>query len=114
MYQKAGKVAEIKVAHHLRQCGFKILEQNWRRRDVEVDIIARRGNELHFIEVKYRHASWQGEGYEYIGRAKLKKMHLGVVSYLNTQPALRGCEPCLMIASVYGPQFAVSMFELSS
>ncbi len=46
------KQAEKKAAAYLRRKGFKILERNYRTKFGEIDIIARYGKYLVFIEVK--------------------------------------------------------------
>ena len=42
------------TADYLRQNGFRILEQNFRCKLGEIDIIASKGRVIHIIEVKYR------------------------------------------------------------
>lgn len=49
-----GKAGEDLAADYLRRNGFTILERNYRSRSGEIDIIARQGNTLVFIEVKTR------------------------------------------------------------
>jgi putative endonuclease len=50
----SGAAGEITATGFLRAAGFSILERNWRFRKFEVDIIAREGDTLVFIEVKSR------------------------------------------------------------
>lgn len=49
-----GKLAECYVAFYLRLCGFKILRRRFRSPFGEIDIIAKRGKLVRFIEVKSR------------------------------------------------------------
>lgn len=49
-----GKEAEEKVADHLRQQGFKIVEYNYRKRRGEIDLIATKASLMVFVEVKMR------------------------------------------------------------
>jgi putative endonuclease len=53
-HHKTGKRGEALAADWLRANGYEILEQNWRFSRAEVDIIARRGETLIFLEVKTR------------------------------------------------------------
>ncbi len=55
-----GDKGERAAALHLRLKGYKILEQNYRRAHGEVDIIAKRGNTVAFVEVKTRTSSDYG------------------------------------------------------
>ncbi len=49
-----GTTGEQLVIAHLKKNGFLILDQNYRKRFGEIDIIARKKNILTFIEVKLR------------------------------------------------------------
>lgn len=51
---KSGSPGETAAVHFLRQKGWIILEQNWRFKRAEIDIIARENAILVFIEVKSR------------------------------------------------------------
>ncbi len=50
--QKIGRVGEDIAVKYLEKKGFEIIEQNYRKKYGEIDIIARKGKILHFIEVK--------------------------------------------------------------
>ncbi|HDL17695.1 MAG TPA: YraN family protein [Bacteroidetes bacterium] len=50
--QKLGKIGEDLATKHLQQKGYEILVRNYRRYRGEIDIIARDGNCLVFVEVK--------------------------------------------------------------
>ena len=52
--RQLGTVYEQKAAAYLQQQGYEILECNFRCRIGEIDIIAREGEYLCFVEVKYR------------------------------------------------------------
>lgn len=69
-----GKQAEAAVAHRFREQGYQILTQNWRTRFCEIDIVARRKDQVVFIEVKYRTSNSQGGGLDYITPKKLAQM----------------------------------------
>jgi Holliday junction resolvase-like predicted endonuclease len=69
-----GKNAESRVADFLKDNKFKILNQNWRTRLCEIDIVASKNNVVYFIEVKYRSSEKQGSGLEYITPKKLSQV----------------------------------------
>jgi len=52
--QQRGAIGEQAAVDYLRQNGFIIIERNWRVGKSEIDIIASRYDELHFVEVKTR------------------------------------------------------------
>lgn len=53
-HNDTGKDGEQLALGYLRQNGFEILHCNWRFLKYEIDIIAKKGDRLHFIEVKSR------------------------------------------------------------
>lgn len=73
-HNKDGQVAEETVAEYLKSNGYKILDRNWKTKFCEVDIIARKDGVVHFVEVKFRGGSNQGDGFDYITHAKLRQM----------------------------------------
>ncbi len=71
-HNETGKQGEALAVQFLEQQeGWTILECNWRYRRAEVDIIAREGTTLVFIEVKTRTYIYQGNQPEdYVSPAK--------------------------------------------
>ena len=53
---RTGRLGEEATAEALRRGGFEIVARNWRAGRYELDIVARRADELHFVEVKTRRA----------------------------------------------------------
>lgn len=52
--KKLGAWGEGVAAHHLEAKGYEIVERNWRCRRGEIDLVARAGQVLVFVEVKTR------------------------------------------------------------
>lgn len=52
---ETGRAGEQLAAHYLSRCGCEILYRNWRCPYGEIDIIARQGDTILFVEVKARH-----------------------------------------------------------
>lgn len=67
---ETGKHGEDLAASYLRALGFVILETNWRHRRLEVDIIAKDGEVLVFVEVKTRSYDYFGRPEEFISPAQ--------------------------------------------
>jgi putative endonuclease len=53
----SGAQAEMLAASFLAEHGVVVIERNWRRRFGEVDLIARDGDTLVFVEVRFRRRS---------------------------------------------------------
>jgi putative endonuclease len=62
-----GRLGEALACEHLVRQGWTILGQNWRTRRGEIDIVARDGDWLVFVEVRTRRANRMG-GDPYLGR----------------------------------------------
>jgi putative endonuclease len=69
---RTGKSGETAAADFLRQQGFDILETNWRFSRAEVDLIAREGNILVFVEVKTRRSRRHGPPSVFVSRKKMR------------------------------------------
>ena len=88
-YQK-GKRGEDQAATFLRLKGYKILERNFRVGQGEIDLIARRGGTLVFIEVKTRRGKAQGTPLEAVTPHKVKRLSAAAAVYLAGNPLERG------------------------
>lgn len=69
-----GRAAEQLAADFLAAAAYGILDRNWRNRWCELDIVARKGNQIHFIEVKYRRDVRYGFAAEYITYEKSARL----------------------------------------
>lgn len=102
-----GRQAEAVAAEYLENKGYRILEQNYRTRWCEIDIVAAKDNVIHFVEVKYRQNDSQGSGLEYITPKKLHQMALAAEIWLTKRPST---EHCLAAIEVSGDGFTVTEF----
>jgi putative endonuclease len=59
---------------HLEAKGYQIVERNHRRREGEIDIIARLGDVLAFVEVRCRRGSAMGTAVESLSMAKQRRL----------------------------------------
>ena len=64
----------MQAAAYLKKKGYRILEANFRCRFGEIDLIARDGAYLVFIEVKYRSSLKDGDSLEAVNRGKQRKI----------------------------------------
>jgi putative endonuclease len=70
----AGLKAEQAVADELKNLGYIIIDQNWKTKFAEVDIIALKDQTMYFVEVKFRRSDRAGDGFDYITPQKLHHM----------------------------------------
>jgi putative endonuclease len=73
-----GAIGEALAVKHLKRMGYKIVEQNFRVRTGEIDIIAVQDSVLVFVEVKTRMSTRFGPPFESITAGK--KIHLSKVA----------------------------------
>lgn len=105
---ETGRQAERAAANYLEMRGFTIVEMNWRRPHCEVDIIARKRDVIHFVEVKYRQSHDQGGGMEYITASKLRRMRRGAESWVH-ETKYQGAYQ-LTAVEVSGRDFVIEQF----
>ena len=69
-----GKKSEDRAVSYLQSKGYEILARNWRFGRAEIDIIARKENELVIVEVKARSTGYFGNPAFFVSRKKIKMM----------------------------------------
>jgi len=103
-----GRRAEDIAANYLVSKGYKIVQQNWRTRWCEIDIVAVRGDAVTLVEVKYRRQNHWGDGLDYITTAKQRQMSFAAEFWMATH---QWSGPCYLAAvEVSGPKFEVTQF----
>ena len=88
--RQVGKQYESMAVQYLTEAGYHILERNFRCRTGEIDIIAKDGAYLVFVEVKYRASAACGSALE-------------AVDYRKQQSILRVAQ-YYMVSHGYGTQ----------
>lgn len=81
-----GNTGEALAAAWLAERGYIIIDRNWRHSRWEVDIIAEKGNILHFVEVKTRRTRKFGHPEENVDRKKIQNLINAAEEYLYQQP----------------------------
>ncbi|RJR28559.1 YraN family protein [Candidatus Microgenomates bacterium] len=77
-----GAIGETVAKKYLSNLGYSILENNWRTRYGEIDIIASRGDTLHFVEVKLKVGDMYGSPEEMINKKKILQILKTAQAYL--------------------------------
>jgi putative endonuclease len=84
--QDFGREGEARAARFLEERGYRIVARNVRADRVEIDLIARRGRVLAFIEVKSRRASAHGLAAEAVDVRKQRRLRRGALAWLSNHP----------------------------
>ena len=87
----SGKRAEKLAADYLLRRGLTIIGRNFRTRFGEIDLIARDGETLVFIEVRMRSSLHYGGALESITLAKRRRLVAAANGYLATLPREPPC-----------------------
>ena len=90
--QVLGKTGEEIACRYLEGLGHTILERNWRRGHLEIDIISLDSEGIHFVEVKARQKSIQAPPQESVNPAKQKKISKAATGYLHSAKRLHRCD----------------------
>lgn len=89
-----GSEKEELAANYLKANGYQIVERNYYLRSSEIDLIARDGRYLVFIEVKYRKDKRYGYPSEAITRTKKNRILRAAKHYLLTHQLSEYETPC--------------------
>lgn len=79
-----GRAGEDAAAAYLRARGYSIIARNVRTREGEIDLIARIGDVLAFVEVKTRSSRVYGVPAEAVTRRKVARIRGLAAAYLAT------------------------------
>lgn len=87
---KYGKLAETAASILLTLKGFRVLDRRVRTPAGEIDLIARRGRLVAFVEVKARQTHAQAA--ESLGPRQRERITRAAEAYLAVHPELAGCD----------------------
>lgn len=79
---ETGRAGEEAACHYLRSEGFVICELNWRSGHHEVDIIAERYDEIHFVEVRTRRTGSMIAPEESLSANKVRALRQAAAHYM--------------------------------
>ncbi len=85
-HNELGELGEQLAYEWLKQKGYEILHRNWRHSHYEIDLVAKKKNFLHFIEVKARKFSQWGHPEESVTKKKFKNLQKAADEYLFLNP----------------------------
>lgn len=80
--RQSGHKGEALAAAFLQQKGYRIEARNWRYGHYEIDLIARTGNLLVFVEVKSRRSTAFGFPEQFVSRAQAARIMEAAEAYI--------------------------------
>lgn len=96
-----GSAGEDIAEGYLRSRGFSIIERNFRFRGGEIDLIAEKKGELHFVEVKTRRNGSFGDPLQSIGRSKQAHLSRSAQMYLVKNGQWKSNPKCFSVLVVH-------------
>lgn len=99
--QKRGVWAEWRARLYLRATGRRILATNFKTPVGEIDIIARKGSLISFVEVKAR--ADRATAAQAIGVRQQRRIQRAAQYFLMQRPALQACDIRFDVILVSGP-----------
>ena len=81
--QALGRLGEDLACDYLRARGHDILARNWRSGPLEIDLITRAADGLHFAEIKSRTAPTAADPLEGVGPAKQQRIMAAARRFLS-------------------------------
>lgn len=108
-----GAIAEDMAANYLTRQGYTVIEQNWKTKYCEIDIVAQKDDIVYFVEVKYRKQPNQGGGLAAITSKKLQQMTFAAKIYAQAN-RLREVDMRLAVVSATGDPPEVEEFIILS
>jgi putative endonuclease len=78
-----GAAGEARAARHLEAAGYRIVARNARAGGVELDLIAQRGDQYVFVEVKTRSGDGFGGAEEAVDARKQARLARGAAAWLR-------------------------------
>ncbi|WP_435257716.1 YraN family protein [Thioclava sp. FR2] len=96
----AGRVAEDLVARTYSDCGHLVCARRWRGRSGEIDLIARQGDMVVFVEVK--HSATHAQAAESLSRGQMQRICRSAMEFLAGEPKGQDTECRFDLALVDG------------
>ena len=97
-----GRWGEACAAEYLRKQGCTVLASSWSCRFGEIDLIAKDGGCLAFVEVKLRKSSRYGRAGEFVDFRKQERLRTTAELYLARNPT--ALQPRFDVVEIYAPE----------
>ena len=100
--RELGRFGEERAARYLRLRGYRIVETNYACRLGEIDLIARRGKYIVFVEVKLRKNADFAAAREFVTAAKQQRIRSTAALWLSQHES--ELQPRFDVVEIYAPE----------
>jgi putative endonuclease len=97
---RRGKLGEEFVVRHLERNGFETVVLNYHSKFGEIDVVAKNGEYIVFVEVKTRRSESMVRPAEAVNPSKIRKILRTVNSFLLGRPDIQSLQPRFDVAEV--------------
>ncbi|MCK5146845.1 YraN family protein [bacterium] len=109
--KKTGRDGEIAAAQYLINKDMVIIERNWKNERGEIDLIARDGNTLVFVEVKSGRSNKYGPPELRVDIRKQRQIGKVASAYLMQQSEEMDCRFDVVAVSLTGDRYSIKHYE---
>lgn len=107
---RIGFIYELRAAKYVRAQGFRVLCRRYRAADGEIDLIARDGETVLFIEVKARPDDRLGSGAAAVNADKMRRIRNAAAVYLARRAPDAACRFDILEFTRAGIQYIKNAF----
>ncbi|WP_309102105.1 YraN family protein [Microbacterium sp.] len=106
-----GRAGEERAVQHLTSRGYRVLDRNWRCAQGELDIVAREGDALCFIEVKTRRGNGFGHPFDAVDERKRRRLWRLAFAWVSTHHETASGPMRIDVIGIIGPDPATGTLE---
>lgn len=110
-HNETGKQGEEEAARYLHENGYEIIARNYRQQHAEIDLIAKKGKILLFIEVKTRTNLSYGNPEEFVSSTKAKLVMRAAERYIFTVGWMHDVRFDIIAVTVAGSELRIKHIE---
>ncbi|MVM39514.1 YraN family protein [Spirosoma sp. HMF3257] len=110
-HNDTGKQGEAEAAKYLREQGFEIMFRNYRYQHAEIDLIAKKGKLMVFVEVKTRTNLSHGNPEEFVSYTKAKLVMKAAEQYIFANNWLHDIRFDIIAVTIAGSELRVKHIE---
>lgn len=110
-HNETGKQGEAEAARYLREQGYEIMFRNYRYQHAEIDLIAKKGKLLVFVEVKTRTNLSYGNPEEFVSYTKAKLVMKAAEQYIFANDWLYDIRFDIIAVTIAGSELRIKHIE---
>lgn len=110
-HNETGKQGEAEATRYLREQGYEIMFRNYRYQHAEIDLIAKKGKLLLFVEVKTRTNLSYGNPEEFVSYTKAKLVMKAAEQYIFANDWLYDIRFDIIAVTIAGSELRIHHIE---